>query len=109
VLAADIPVFREVGATGAAYAPPDDAGAWAAAIAQLSTDGVARSALVEAGHARAVELTYDRTAAGTVTALRELVSAPIAVSQQPATNRHATPPAAPAASVKATASLDVNA
>jgi glycosyltransferase involved in cell wall biosynthesis len=91
VLASDIPVFREVGLTGAAYAAPDDPHAWASAIARLSRDGAERSALVNAGRARAAALTYDRTAAGTIAALRE-----VAAVREPA-------------GVEAAASVDANA
>ena len=52
VLAADIPVFREVGAEGAAYAAPDDPRAWAS-VMRLSRDDAARAALVNAGRERA--------------------------------------------------------
>lgn len=71
VLAADIPAFREIAQTAASFAPPDDPRAWADAVMRLGGDARARATLIAAGRARAAELTYERTAAATVTALRD--------------------------------------
>jgi glycosyltransferase involved in cell wall biosynthesis len=106
VIAADIPVFREVGAAAAAYAAPDDPRAWASAIVRVSRDNAMQSALVEAGRLRAAELTYDRTAAGTSAALRELADAHRTLSPRTVSRQRTTPPTA--ASLKAPASVDSN-
>jgi glycosyltransferase involved in cell wall biosynthesis len=90
VLAADIPAFRETAQTAAYFAPPDDPRAWADAVMRLGRDAQARDTLTAAGRARAAELTYERTAADTVTVLREAalakpvrhVSSPLATSHR---------------------------
>ena len=75
-LASDIPTLREVGEGCARFVDPLDAGAWAAAVCDLSRDAAARESLVAAGRARAAELTYERTAIATLEVLREAVSSP---------------------------------
>jgi hypothetical protein len=84
VLAADIPAFREIAQAGAHFAPPDDPRAWADAVTWLGRNPDARAALIAAGRARAAGLTYERTAAATVTALRDAlldVASPASVAQ----------------------------
>jgi glycosyltransferase involved in cell wall biosynthesis len=90
VVAADIPVFREVARSAASYAPPDDPRAWAAAIDRLAGDPRARQALVAAGRERAAQLSYGQTAAATVAALQEAAAglrtaaaAPVRIAARP--------------------------
>ncbi|WP_306204209.1 glycosyltransferase family 4 protein [Actinoplanes sp. RD1] len=63
VLAADVPVLREVGGDAAQYVTPESATAWAAAIAGLHTDAELRSRLVAAGAAHAAQFTWCAAAA----------------------------------------------
>lgn len=71
VLASDIPVFREVGADAAAFAPPGDSAAWTRELVRITGDVAARERMQRAGYARAAELTYRRTAEATLAVLRE--------------------------------------
>ncbi|UAK23266.1 glycosyltransferase family 4 protein [Sphingomonas nostoxanthinifaciens] len=58
VLAADIPVLREVCGDAATYFPLDDADALAGRMAQILDQPERRSAAAEAGHARAARFTW---------------------------------------------------
>lgn len=71
VLASDIPVFHEVGAQAAAFAPPGDPAAWTRELVRITGDAVTRERMRQAGLARAAELTYRRTAEATLAVLRE--------------------------------------
>jgi glycosyltransferase involved in cell wall biosynthesis len=62
VLAADVPVLREVGGDAAAYVPATDPGRWADAIGRLLTDPSSRAALTTAGTARAADFTWEAAA-----------------------------------------------
>ena len=62
VLAGDIPVSREVAGDAARYADPHDTGALAGAMAALLDDPAAAQALVERGHTRVAEFSWDRSA-----------------------------------------------
>jgi glycosyltransferase involved in cell wall biosynthesis len=62
VVAGDIPVSREVGGDAARYADPHDPHALASGMAALLDDPAAAQALVERGHARATEFSWDRSA-----------------------------------------------
>jgi glycosyltransferase involved in cell wall biosynthesis len=72
VLAADVPVLREVGGAAAEYVTPDDPAAWAAAIGRLHADPGLRSRLAAAGRARAAQFTWPAAA-------RRLLDACVAV------------------------------
>ncbi|SHG28708.1 Glycosyltransferase involved in cell wall bisynthesis [Jatrophihabitans endophyticus] len=61
VVASDVPVFREIGADAAEFAPLRDAGRWAAAIERVG-DPAHRARLVERGAALAREATWTRAA-----------------------------------------------
>jgi glycosyltransferase involved in cell wall biosynthesis len=65
VLCADIPALREVAGEAARRLPPEDPGAWAAAIEQLLTDSGMRDRLVTAGQERAQQFSWERCAAAT--------------------------------------------
>ncbi|HMK99828.1 MAG TPA: glycosyltransferase family 1 protein [Acidimicrobiales bacterium] len=62
VICSDIAVLREVAGGAARFVPPMEAGAWADAIARLVVDRDECRLLVEAGHRRAAEFGWDRTA-----------------------------------------------
>ena len=72
VLAADVPVLREVGGAAAHYVSPRCAKAWAASIARLLTDDDLRSGLVAAGAAHASHFTWGSAAQRLVAACRSL-------------------------------------
>lgn len=62
VLLSDIPVFHEVAADAALYAPPGDPAAWAAALGRLFADEPLRRELAERGRRRAERFTWRRAA-----------------------------------------------
>jgi glycosyltransferase involved in cell wall biosynthesis len=62
VLASTAPALPEVCGDGALYAEPDDASAWVAGIAKLSTDQQLRDRTIAAGHARANAYSWQRIA-----------------------------------------------
>jgi glycosyltransferase involved in cell wall biosynthesis len=63
VVAADIPVLREVLEDAAEFAPPTDVPSMAAAIRRVLTDSARRQSLLAAGRRRLAELTWEKTAA----------------------------------------------
>jgi len=71
VVASDIPTLREVGEGVARFVEPLDSASWAREVRALALDPGARQAMAEAGHARALELTYEHTARATLEVLRE--------------------------------------
>ncbi len=72
VLASDTPALREVGGDAATYLPPDDPGAWAAAISAAAAAGPAeRAERARAGRGRAAAFTWERTAQGLIEAYRD--------------------------------------
>lgn len=75
VLAADVPALREVAGEAALYLDPDDAAAWAEAVARARDDGALRARAATAGPARAAGFTWDETARLTLAAYRELAGA----------------------------------
>ncbi len=62
LVCSDIPVFREVAADAAVFVPPDDAGAWAGALARLLADADLASGLRSLGAARSRRFSWQRTA-----------------------------------------------
>ena len=75
VVAADRAALPETCAGAALLADPDDAGAFADAVVTAATDEAERTRLIDAGRARAAELTWDRTAELTDRLIGELLSA----------------------------------
>jgi glycosyltransferase involved in cell wall biosynthesis len=75
VVAADIPVFREIGGDAALYADPHDTESLARAIDAALFSPLARESLVKRGRERAREFTWDRTAERLVALFHEAVSA----------------------------------
>lgn len=71
ILAADIPVLREIGEGAARFIAPDRPEAWAHEAARLASDAKERASLAEAGRSRAAELPYRATAQETLALLRE--------------------------------------
>jgi glycosyltransferase involved in cell wall biosynthesis len=67
VVAADIPVFREIGGDAAFYADPHRAGALASAMEDALFVGLAREMLIKAGRERVREFSWDRSAARLIT------------------------------------------
>jgi len=78
VIAADTPVFREVAGDAAWFVNPADPAAWAEAVLTLVRDPARAGRLREAGTVRVRELTYEKTAARTLEALREIAGPPSA-------------------------------
>jgi glycosyltransferase involved in cell wall biosynthesis len=62
VVAADIPVFREIGGDAAFYADPHSASGLAAAMEDALFVGLARDMLVKAGRERVREFSWERSA-----------------------------------------------
>jgi murein biosynthesis integral membrane protein MurJ len=62
VVASDIPALREVGGAAACFAPPEDAAAFAQALAAVLDDPVAARARAAAGQQQARQLTWANTA-----------------------------------------------
>ena len=62
VVAADIPVLREVVGEAGMYAPPNDAQAWADALFALSATPTLREQLIAAGQSRVAAYTWENTA-----------------------------------------------
>lgn len=81
VLANDLPVLREVGGEAARYADAQSPRGFATALAELVGDEAARRELAEAGRARAMTFSWDRTAEQTAEVLRGL--APVGASGLP--------------------------
>jgi len=71
VLCADAASLPEVVGDAALLFPAGDAGALAEALARVLEDPVLRERLSRAGHERAAQFTWDRTAAATVAVYRE--------------------------------------
>lgn len=78
VLASNAGSLPEVVGSGGVLLPPDDADAWAAAGARVLTDASFRARVVEAGLARARELTWDRAAQRYLDLLRPTTSRVVA-------------------------------
>jgi len=72
---ADIPTFRELWDGAALFADPQDAGAFAGAIARLHADGDERARLAAAAQARAARYRPAAMAAGTAAVYRSLLPA----------------------------------
>jgi glycosyltransferase involved in cell wall biosynthesis len=72
VVAADIPVMREILADCAWFAEPGDAGAFAAALRQVLAGGTAVDEKVRRGRARARTFTWDAVAARALSVYRVL-------------------------------------
>ncbi|MFI5931752.1 glycosyltransferase family 4 protein [Actinoplanes sp. NPDC051494] len=70
VVAADVPVLREVGGGAALYVEPRCGQAWAAAIERLLTDADLRDGLVAAGAVHAARFTWGAAAERLVAACR---------------------------------------
>jgi glycosyltransferase involved in cell wall biosynthesis len=62
VLAADIPVMREVAGSAARLLPPTDERVWARALAELAGDSGRRAAMVAAGRTHAAGFTWEASA-----------------------------------------------
>ncbi len=74
VVAADIPVFREIAGDAAHYADPYASGSIADAMERALTDADARAAGVALGHARVREFGWSRAAAQLCEAFEEILS-----------------------------------
>lgn len=72
VVAADIPILREVAGGGALFVPLDDPDALAAALARLAGDAGLRARLAAAGRANARGYSWDRAAAETLSVIAGL-------------------------------------
>ena len=66
IVCSDIPVFREVAADAALFVPPDDADAWARAVAQVLSDPDRARDLEARGAARIRDFSWRRTAERTL-------------------------------------------
>ena len=66
LVCSDIPVFREVAADAAVFAPPDDAAAWAGALARVLSDADLAGGLRSLGAARSRAFSWRRTAERTL-------------------------------------------
>jgi glycosyltransferase involved in cell wall biosynthesis len=76
VIAADVPILREVGGAAALYAPPRDPGAWAASIRRLRADRDLRMKLRDEGRDKAKQHTWAQAA-------RRLVDACATAARRP--------------------------
>ncbi|MBI2684331.1 MAG: glycosyltransferase family 4 protein [Actinobacteria bacterium] len=74
VLAADIPVLREVSGGGAELLPLDDPSAWGRALDALAGSGALRAERGRVGRARAGEFSWERVAVETLACYHELLS-----------------------------------
>jgi len=83
VVAADIPVFREIAGDAAFYADPHSADALAGAMQTALFSPLAREALVKRGRERVREFTWDRSASHLVTLFREVIESAAARSRRP--------------------------
>jgi alpha-1,3-rhamnosyl/mannosyltransferase len=72
LVASDIPVLREVAGDAALYAPPDRPDLWAARIGEVLADPALRQDLARRGRERAGTFDWDRAAAETAEAFREV-------------------------------------
>jgi glycosyltransferase involved in cell wall biosynthesis len=72
VVAADIPVFREIGADAAFYADPHDAEGLARAMEDALFSALAREMLIKRGRERAREFTWEMASQRVITLLREV-------------------------------------
>lgn len=79
VVAADIPVFREVADDAAVYADPHDTLSMTNAMQAVLTSTAAQELLVKRGRERLREFTWDRSAIGLLRTLRTLRPAPARV------------------------------
>jgi glycosyltransferase involved in cell wall biosynthesis len=70
LVASDLPVLREIAVDAALYAPPDDAGAWAAQLERVLSDPDLASDLVERGRLRAARFSWPQAVEETVEVLR---------------------------------------
>ena len=68
IVCSDIPVFREVAADAAIFVPPDDAAAWAVAVAEVLSDPGRTRELKARGTARVRDFSWHRTAERTLAA-----------------------------------------
>lgn len=75
VLCSDIPVLAEVGGRAAEYTDTNDPAVLAADLRRLLADPPLRARLAAAGHERAAEFSWDRTATATVELLRRAATA----------------------------------
>lgn len=82
VVAADIPVFREVAADAAFYADPFDTSSLADAMGSVLASEGAREMLVKRGRERLREFTWDASALGLVRLVRSLCPAPEPVGRR---------------------------
>ena len=74
LVAADIPVFREIAADAAFYADPHDPAQLAGAMAAALQDPAARETLVKRGRERLREFTWDRTANRLITLFQDVLA-----------------------------------
>lgn len=74
VLCSDIPVLREVGATAAEYAPPNDVPAWGDALVGLLRDGPARVRMAAESRVWAAQFTWERSVHETRGCYRDVLS-----------------------------------
>ncbi len=70
LVASDLPVLREIAGDAALYAPPDDAGAWAAQLERVLGDPDLASDMVERGRLRAGRFSWPRAVEETVQVFR---------------------------------------
>jgi glycosyltransferase involved in cell wall biosynthesis len=84
IVAADIPVFREVAADAALYARPDDVEGMALAI-ETGLQLGARASLVKRGRERVQRFTWERSARGLLALFSEVLAerTPTRLSWQP--------------------------
>lgn len=75
VVAADIPVFREIGGDAARYADPHDVGALADAMKSVLASPQVEADLAKRGRERALAYSWDRSARGTLKMFDEILAA----------------------------------
>jgi glycosyltransferase involved in cell wall biosynthesis len=73
VIASDLPVVREITAGTARLVPPGDAEAWRRALEDLVTAAGRRDGATAQARRLAAEFTWDRTAALTAAAYRQVL------------------------------------
>ena len=83
VVAADIPVFREIGGDAAFYADPHSALALARAMEDALFVALARETLIKRGRERVREFTWERSAERLITLFREVHAANMASKRWP--------------------------
>jgi glycosyltransferase involved in cell wall biosynthesis len=82
VVAADIPVSREVAGDAAIYVPPDDVEALAAALARGLDDAAFRASARAIGRKRVAQFSWDASARAHLKLFDELVTPPVATAAQ---------------------------